>query len=183
RGPATVVEAIADAKKCAEHILGTKIGADAEPNVMAESLYAKKGVIAEPCGDAEACDFDRCLSCSVICENCVDVCPNRANVAVNVVGMEKPQVVHIDRLCNECGNCATFCPYEGAPYKEKLTLFETTGDMEESENNGFCYEDRGTGRLITLRLDGTIYHAKNASDLIKEGVEASVVRLVEAVLP
>lgn len=192
RGPATVVEAIADAKKCAEHILDTKIGADAEPNVMAESLYAKKGVICEPCGaannshggaDAAGCDFDRCLSCSVICENCVDVCPNRANVAVNVVGMEKPQVVHIDRLCNECGNCATFCPYEGAPYKEKLTLFETTGDMEESENNGFCYEDRGTGRLITLRLDGTTYHAKNASDLIKEGVEASVVRLVEAVLP
>ena len=78
----------------------------------------------------------RCLGCGSVCGNCVDVCPNRANQVVMVDGRE--QILHIDALCNECGNCETFCPYDSAPYKEKFTLFETEKDMDESENPGFA---------------------------------------------
>ncbi|MBR6452274.1 MAG: putative selenate reductase subunit YgfK [Lachnospiraceae bacterium] len=183
RGPATVVEAIADAKACAEAILGEKIGANVAASLSEEDVRPRKGVICESGG---ACDFDRCLNCGLACETCMDVCPNRANVAVFVVGMDKPQIIHIDRFCNECGNCATFCPYEGAPYKEKLTLFETRGDMAESENSGFCFErytseNQKDAEKIFLRLDDVEYEAMSVSDLIAQGVDAKIARVLEAV--
>ena len=48
----------------------------------------------------------RCLGCSTVCETCADVCPNRANVAIKVAGKCQEQVIHVDGMCNECGNCA-----------------------------------------------------------------------------
>lgn len=42
-------------------------------------------------------------------------------------------------MCNECGNCTVFCPYASAPCKDKLTLFQTPQDMDDSENAGFCF--------------------------------------------
>lgn len=68
----------------------------------------------------------RCLGCPAICTRCVEVCPNRANVAVHVhapAGQPPDQVLHLDGPCNACGNCATFCPYDSAPYRDKLTLY------------------------------------------------------------
>ena len=60
----------------------------------------------------------QCRTCDVICEVCAEVCPNRANVAITVPGFADPrQIVHMDGLCNECGNCGTFCPHAGLPYK------------------------------------------------------------------
>ena len=39
-------------------------------------------------------------------------------------------------MCNECGNCAVFCPDEnGRPDKDKLTLFWSGDDMLDSEND------------------------------------------------
>ncbi len=40
-------------------------------------------------------------------------------------------------MCNECGNCATFCPHAGKPYKDKLTVFWSEADFADSENIGF----------------------------------------------
>ena len=84
-------------------------------------------------GEAYTCLLytSRCLSCSKVCENCVDVCPNRANISIKVPGMEMSQVIHVDYMCNECGNCKTFCPYASAPYKDKFTLFAKPEDMED----------------------------------------------------
>ena len=31
-----------------------------------------------------------------ICENCVGVCPNRANVTINIKDNEKHQIIHLD---------------------------------------------------------------------------------------
>ena len=77
----------------------------------------------------------RCLECSYLCNKCVDVCPNRANVALDMreCGLfEDPfQILHIDAYCNECGNCETFCPYSGGPYKKKFTLFSSEGDFRD----------------------------------------------------
>ena len=62
------------------------------------------------------------------CKNCVDVCPNRSNKLVNVDG--KKYTVHIDDLCNECGNCALFCIYNHSPYKEKFTIFSSKENFD-----------------------------------------------------
>lgn len=53
------------------------------------------------------------------------------------------QIVHVDMMCNECGNCATFCPYDSAPYKDKFTLFTNEKDMADSTNEGFIVLDAG----------------------------------------
>ena len=71
-GPSLVVKGMANAIKVAESILGMEISGSMAKAAREEEIYAKKGILAEP-GQKEA---DRCLSCSTVCENCVDVCPN-----------------------------------------------------------------------------------------------------------
>jgi putative selenate reductase len=151
-GAATVVKAIADGKAAAAAIL-RKIGLEADfstaPVCDAENgvtgnrgnfsdLYLKKGIISEAKPDNT--DGYRCLSCNTLCEICADVCPNRANVAV-ASASGRHQILHIDRMCNECGNCATFCSHPGKPYKDKLTIFSLDEDFAGSENPGFLKTD------------------------------------------
>jgi len=155
KGAATVVMAIADAKAAASDILRKlKLEADfsTKPScaVLADisDLYYKKGVISELKPDN--IDAYRCLSCNSLCEICVDVCPNRANVMVELEassGLGIHQVLHIDRMCNECGNCAIFCPHAGKPYKDKLTIFCCEEDFAESENAGFLKTGADTFKI------------------------------------
>ncbi|MEG1524896.1 MAG: putative selenate reductase subunit YgfK [Clostridia bacterium] len=149
RGPATVVEAIADARKVADQIVGTyryvlPANAKSSENTCLDKLGILRGY------DDAGKESERCLSCSTICECCVQVCPNRANVAIHVPGMCMPQILHVDKMCNECGNCLVFCPYDSAPYKEKLTLFATEAEFDSSENKGFL--PLGSNRF-KVRLD------------------------------
>ncbi len=141
RGPATVVEAIADARKVADHILNEERQVDIPSYAVppAEDCRMKQGILAEY--ENASKEANRCLHCNVSCECCVSVCPNRANVAILVQGYDMRQIVHIERMCNECGNCASFCPYDSAPYLDKLTLFHTKAEMEASENAGFLRVD------------------------------------------
>lgn len=93
----------------------------------------------------------RCLECDFVCNKCVDVCPNRANIALPVEGdslFNDPfQIVHIDAYCNECGNCGHFCPWDkGRPYIDKPTVFSIGEDFENSENPGWLI-DGGTVRV------------------------------------
>lgn len=149
RGPATVVKAIADAAEAAGAIAGSlvkgkkKAGAPlidfdryAGENAAGDPSLAleKKGTLT---GDLRQKPDPRCLGCATLCEVCTDVCPNRANIAVTVPGLKMPQILHMDGMCNECGNCAVFCPYTGRPYRDKLTLFWSEEDMDNSENQGF----------------------------------------------
>ena len=143
-GPATVVEAIRDGRKVAEAIAGEVLARDFDKLAEEEKVYAKRGVLKEE--QKETKEAGRCLGCSTICENCVEVCPNRANIAIQVPGMEKHQIIHVDYLCNECGNCKSFCPYSSDPYLDKFTLFETEADMENSKNQGFAVLDQETRR-------------------------------------
>ncbi|MEX1306913.1 MAG: hypothetical protein AB1Z19_00140, partial [Eubacteriales bacterium] len=48
------------------------------------------------------------------------------------------------------GNCTLFCPYSGRPYKDKLTLFWSEDDMEDSANQGFYMKPDGG---FVFRLD------------------------------
>ena len=146
RGPATVVEGIADAARFAEIVIGHPHIYDipAEADVTEFDAQAKKGILsmASKC----VCDGERCLQCSTVCENCVDSCPNRANVVIKMADGSH-QIVHVDKMCNECGNCTQFCPYASEPCHDKFTLFDTREDMDESENYGVLFEDDDMVRL------------------------------------
>ena len=165
RGPATVVEAIADAAAAAASIAGVRFDAREGDNIApdAEKYKAKKGILrkearqpgsdgAAIAADSAAFVDDRCLGCPTICAVCADVCPNRANVAVKVPGLAREQIIHVDGLCNECGNCAVFCPYNGRPYMDKFTLFWSREDFDNSSNEGFLVRDGD----ILVRLDGAV---------------------------
>ena len=151
RGPATVVEGIADAAAFAEEVVGRAHEAVIPDKARAsrESCIAKKGVLCE----SAKREGDRCLACNVVCQVCADVCPNRANVVVALPDGRR-QILHVDRMCNECGNCAAFCPYDSAPYKEKFTLFHDRAGFDDSpENQGFL--PLGGSRVL-VRLDGRV---------------------------
>ncbi|MDO5702502.1 MAG: putative selenate reductase subunit YgfK, partial [Lachnospiraceae bacterium] len=175
RGPATIVKAIADAQKAAASIVAEARAiaeGEAQPSksdieyahyTLFETYAAvnaksdmktcldRKGVLT---ADTSPLPDGRCLGCPTVCEVCVDVCPNRANVAVEVTGMDRPQIIHVDRMCNECGNCAVFCPYSGRPYKDKFTLFENYLDFENSENEGFLPTD--DPKVTRVRFTGKV---------------------------
>lgn len=112
-GPATVVEGIRDGMKAAEAILGRAVAEDLFSLSDEEKIYGRKGNLMEE--DGKDVDSKRCLSCNSYCENCVEVCPNRANITLTVPGMERHQIIHVDYMCNECGNCKSFCPWDSAP--------------------------------------------------------------------
>ena len=150
-GPATVVEAIRDAKQAAEAILQTAIGDGRTPDISDEQIYDRKGSLAVQYQEKE--EGSRCLACGNICENCTEVCPNRANIWVAAGADRKHQIIHVDYMCNECGNCKSFCPYDSAPYLDKFTLFANPKDMAESKNEGFAIID-GTKGISKVRLGG-----------------------------
>ena len=151
RGPATVVEGIADAAAFAEEVVGHAHEAAIPKKAIPsrESCIAKKGVLCE----SAKREGDRCLACNTVCQVCADVCPNRANVVIALPDGRR-QILHVDRMCNECGNCAVFCPYDSAPYKEKFTLFHDRAGFDESpDNQGFL--PLGDSKVL-VRLDGKV---------------------------
>ena len=175
RGPATVVEAIADSAKAAAAIAGISYDKYAEENIAAdEKLYtAKKGVQSRDTGKTPD---DRCLGCPTACEVCTDVCPNRANVAIHVPGKCKAQIIHVDGMCNECGNCEVFCPYKGGrPYKDKFTLYWSEEDFLDSTNEGFLPLE---GTQVKVRLDGKVETVDIAGETDLSADAVAVIRTV-----
>ena len=149
RGPATVVEGIADAAAFAEAVIGAKHETEIPCHACAgrEEAIARKGILCE----SAKREGERCLSCNVVCQTCADVCPNRANVVIKLPD-GRAQILHVDRMCNECGNCQAFCPYDSAPYRDKFTLFHDRAGFDGSgKNPGFLPLD---GSRVLVRLDG-----------------------------
>jgi putative selenate reductase len=169
RGPATVAEAIADAIRCTEAISGEMMDKYAHLNISPdiESIKKRKGCLISK--GACVTESERCLECATICESCVEVCPNRANVVIEAKGHR--QVLHIDYMCNECGNCEFFCPYSGAPYKDKFTLFACEEDFKNSKNSGFLPLTDGSMRIrlddITVHHTDGIWHFDELGELIQ----------------
>lgn len=122
----------------------------------------------------------RCLQCDVICNVCVSVCPNHAFMGFEVepekmvlpVVKYKPdafkvnyqpfsgihqkyQVLNIADWCNHCGNCTTFCPTAGEPYKDKLRVhFSKEGFKTETE--GFLISREDKYHHMTLKSNGNL---------------------------
>jgi putative selenate reductase len=131
-----------------------------------------EGTLREEAARREA---GRCVQCSTFCDKCVEVCPNRANLTylVSPVHWRVPvlacqgtrlvvtgkedfsieqarQIVHLADLCNECGNCATFCVHQGRPYLEKPRLYFDEDDFIQAQDNAF----RIQGHTIRRREAG-----------------------------
>ena len=165
RGPATVVEGIADAAAFAEAVIGETHNYD-----IPEAAYpskaqaiAKKGIL-KMAKDA-CCEGSRCLDCNTVCENCADSCPNRANVVIKLSD-GRHQILHIDKMCNECGNCTQFCPYASEPCRDKFTLFQTKEDMEDSRNAGVLF--LGGDKVLVRMAEVKEYDLSQPNELPKE---------------
>ena len=166
RGPATVVEGIADAARFAQEVIGQAYTYDIpqQAYITRTDAQAKKGIL-----NMSGCvcqEGSRCLQCSTVCENCVDSCPNRANVAIAMADGSH-QILHVDKMCNECGNCTQFCPYASEPCHDKFTLFQTAEDMEDSHNAGVLFLEDGK---VRVRLAGAPQenNLDEANDLPRE---------------
>jgi len=134
-------------------------------------VISKKGELVKAFRDSKE-ESSRCLSCDNICEICTEVCPNRANVAISVAGLGN-QIIHLDGMCNECGNCDSFCPHIGKPYKDKFTVFWTDYDFEESTNTGFLKLDDGKYRirLTNKNIIETSLDDKKIDDTTRKFIE------------
>jgi putative selenate reductase len=138
-------------------------------------------------------EASRCLDCHQFCSLCVGVCPNLAlqtwqtepfetYLPVLTAGPDginsKPgkhwsvgqvfQIAVLTDLCNECGNCTTFCPTAGEPYRDKPRLYISRTEFEAQQDNAFmafrqpgtwAMEARWQGETHRLELNGgLVYH-------------------------
>ncbi|PJE78840.1 NADPH-Fe(3+) oxidoreductase subunit beta [invertebrate metagenome] len=167
-GPSTVVSCIDGARRATDIVIhreqarvhsNTKI-----PESNEKSIFQRRGFIPLSHVTSDETEVfarqegERCLECNHVCSKCVDVCPNRANVALEIPGFkDKYQILHLDAYCNECGNCAQFCNWESRPYKEKFTIFSLMEDFENSTNSGFYIQNNfSENKRIWLRSEGNV---------------------------
>ena len=81
-----------------------------------------------------------CVSCNF----CITVCPNDAFFSIpSLLGtgldsMEnsRQQYFVLSELCNECGNCMTFCPEDGDPAMVKPRLYTDSAVFESRDTPG-----------------------------------------------
>ncbi len=135
--------------------------------------------------DQALVEAKRCLQCQILCDKCVDVCPNRANIPLHVVPVDcrvprfeltdgtlresgsdivairqERQILHINELCNECGNCETFCVHDGRPFRDKPRLFLDTDQFQAEMDNAYHLEEDG----IRCRTEGRTERMTALSD-------------------
>jgi putative selenate reductase len=141
-------------------------------------------------------EASRCLLCDEVCDICVTVCPNRANISYTVEPFEIPlkkilwknnqietdddglyrirqpyQILNIQDFCNECGNCTTFCPTSGAPYKDKPNVALTEESFRQMEE-GFFLKDH----ILRYKKEGEIFSLTDTKDAwLFEGKEFSAI--------
>jgi len=186
RGPATIVKAMADGKVISKDIL-SKLGlsVDFDKKVIVDReesvLYSKKGILKDPILNEN--EGERCLACDKICELCVDVCPNRANVVISVEkGFNSThQIIHLDGMCNECGNCGIFCPHDGNPYKDKITVFWSEKDFVDSTNKGFLVKNKKSNICKVRTEEGNVVdYTLGQENVISKEMESMIVSVINS---
>ncbi len=86
----------------------------------------------------------------VACNFCVTVCPNDAFTNIKSTGLAlgdlteahigRQQYVVFAELCNECGNCMTYCPEQGDPAIIKPRLYTDPELFRARDGQGFLIE-------------------------------------------
>lgn len=139
-------------------------------------------------------EADRCLDCHKYCSLCVGVCPNlalqtwqtspfevqlpelrlgpdgiQARPGRKFVVSQAFQIAVLTDWCNECGNCTTFCPTSGEPYRDKPRLYLERAEFEAQRDNAFmlfrdadqwAMDARWQDETHRIELNGTVdYHA------------------------
>lgn len=136
-------------------------------------------------------EASRCLYCDDLCNLCVGVCPNLANISYLVEPVEyrvqqalqaegkvdledlgalrvqqQAQIINLGDFCNECGNCTTFCPTSGAPYQTKPRFYLTRASFEQEEAGyyleGNTLEFKSADRRESLQLKDGVYAYETA---------------------
>jgi putative selenate reductase len=151
----------------------------------------------------------RCLQCDELCSICVTVCPNRANIEFTIEPVEfkvqqaqragdgieisdletvriaqKYQILNIGDFCNECGNCATFCPTSGAPYRDKAKFHLTQESFDASPlgyyfsaDNRLVYKHDGHSASLEMTTGGFIYESDDVKVWLGKGYAAQNAQL------
>ncbi|MEJ2543777.1 MAG: 4Fe-4S dicluster domain-containing protein [Calditrichaceae bacterium] len=127
--------------------------------------------------------FFDCINCNI----CIPVCPNAANFFFlmehgsehytdfiykdNSISstnrktyvIEKDQQIgNIAEFCNDCGNCETFCPEIGAPYKIKPRFYINYKNFNSTNTiNGFYFKSPYS---ILTKINGIITELEYNSD-------------------
>ena len=198
RGPQSIIQAIADGRKIVEEIcyrencefLENRISSPANLREIrkkrVQKIYGKgppkldpldrdnfETVVATLSQEEAVMEAKRCLDCDQLCEVCVTVCPNRANVSYQLpkkdfhikdiiidqmkysLGIDyifsitqENQVLNIGDFCNECGNCNIFCPTGGRPYQDKPKVYLSRKSFKEAGANAFYFEEEKAARLL-----------------------------------
>jgi putative selenate reductase len=211
-GPSNIISAIADGRNAALKIIAAAGGSiqkssrgELLPDIAGHQEKAGRreyGSEVEELAPAKRRNFEiyrpvlseeaavkeaaRCLSCDSLCNVCVSVCPNRANVSYSIEPTtyrlqravkqgqkivfeedgifkveQQYQVLNVADFCNECGNCRTFCPTKGSPYKDKprLCLTKESFALEDSvyfigfHENKPCIKSKFNGKEAALYLE------------------------------
>jgi putative selenate reductase len=113
--------------------------------------------------DRARAEASRCLDCDVFCSLCVGVCPNMALQTYETdpegsLARQRYQVAVIADLCNECGNCTTFCPTAGRPWRDKPRLYLDRTAFEAEDDNAFMIFRDGDTWSMDARYKGKTQH-------------------------
>lgn len=146
-------------------------------------------------------EASRCLDCDEVCSLCVTVCPNRANQAYTLrpVRLELPalvmrdgaivaegarifsidqpvQIVNIADFCNECGNCTTFCPTAGLPFRDKPRFWLDRQGYEEARDDAFRMERLNGALVVEAKIGGRPHRLERRADVAEYRSDRVVVR-------
>jgi putative selenate reductase len=124
----------------------------------------------------------RCLRCDRFCSLCTSVCPNQAFITYQIqpfaaelatwtvqagqlvagkrekfAAVQTYQTAVLTDYCNECGNCATFCPTGGRPYVDKPRIYASLNEFEAQGDNAFRIVGSGASRAIAGRFAGATH--------------------------
>ena len=144
-------------------------------------------------------EADRCLWCDEMCSICTTVCPNLANRCYEITPgsfplqkavrsengdivlyddgrfeiKQKYQILNIANFCNECGNCNTFCPTSGAPYRDKPRFYLTISSFNQAEEGYYfavlkdkknlIFKQNNNFTTLSVTRDGYIFETDYVS--------------------
>ncbi len=139
-------------------------------------------------------ESSRCLQCDVLCNVCSTVCPNLAFQSFEIkpvqyklnklkicegeitliadkdfVIAQPYQILHLEEWCNQCGNCTTFCPTSGAPWREKPHIYTTKTAFEQCTDGYFFDEETHTLHRIKEGEKSTLSRDKEYFTYHQEG--------------
>lgn len=230
RGPASVIQAIADGRHAAETIarrLGREVPEGREPDDQAsastDELMVRRSARTTPrtvpvlpasrranfdevlgsLGPDEArAEAERCLQCDAVCSLCVTVCPNRAMQAFSIEPFvldlpvfvargaelvaqgttrfavrQAVQVVNIADFCNQCGDCTSFCPTAGAPWREKPIFWLDAAGYDAASGDRYRLSRDSDTLVLDARLGGKTHRLERGSKTLVYRNERVLVHL------